>query len=195
MFEVQVRPEEPRFNRSDNTLALYRNTIYSGRTWGTGGSTGRVDPRRKRAAMTTVLRQMPASAQTLLGSDALAHVVTLDRNGLPQVSVVWCGVRDNDVLFCTEGSSAKVRNIKRNPRVVLSIEDEMRNAAGTQHHLVIHGVAEVLGPVDQELCDQLCAVYAGHRDHPINLGKSPTAVTVAVHVERIGGNGPWSTGD
>lgn len=138
------------------------------------------------------LRELPASAQTLLGSDALAHVVTLDRDGLPQVSVVWCGIRDNDVLFCTEGNSAKVRNIRRNPRVVLSIEDEMRNAAGAQHHLVLHGEAEILGPADPKLCDELCSVYAGNRDHPINLRNSASAVTVAVHIHRIGGNGPWT---
>lgn len=49
----------------------------------------------------TVLRSIPAPAQALLGSNALAHVVTLNSNGTPQVSVVWCGVRDEQVLFCT----------------------------------------------------------------------------------------------
>lgn len=121
----------------------------------------------------------------------MAHVVTLSPNGTPQVSVVWCGVRDEQVLFCTEADTAKVRNIRRNPRVVLSIEDEARNAAGTQQHLVIHGTASVLGPVDPSLCDELCRIYAGDSDHPLSLRGSPTAVTVGVDVHRIGGNGPW----
>ncbi|UDY37594.1 PPOX class F420-dependent oxidoreductase [Dermatobacter hominis] len=139
-----------------------------------------------------VLRSIPAPAQALLGSNALAHVVTLNPDGTPQVSVVWCGVRDEQVLFCTEADTAKVRNIRRNPRVVLSIEDEARNAAGTQQHLVIQGDATVLGPADKELCDELCRVYAGRPDHDLNLRSSPTAVTVAVDVQRIGGNGPWT---
>lgn len=139
----------------------------------------------------TSLRQLPASAQVLLGSDALAHVITVGKDGLPQVAVVWCGVKDDDVLFCTESNSTKVRNIRRNPRVVLSIEDEMRNTAGTQHHLVLHGEAEILDTADPALCDQLCAAYTGTADHPTNLRRSSTAVTVVVHVDRIGGNGPW----
>lgn len=139
----------------------------------------------------TVLHTIPTPAQALLGSNALAHVITLNPDGTPQVSVVWCGVRDEQVLFCTEADTAKVRNIRRDPRVVLSVEDEARNAAGTQQHLVIHGEATVSGPVDRALCDELCRVYAGRADHPLNLRGSPTAVTVAVDVHRIGGNGPW----
>ena len=71
----------------------------------------------------TVLRSIPAPAEALLGSSALAHVVTRNRDGTPQVSVVWCGVRGDHVYFCAEGSTAKIRNIARDPAVVLSTED------------------------------------------------------------------------
>ena len=141
-----------------------------------------------------MLHSIPAPAEALLGSDALAHVITLNSDGTPQVSVVWCGVRGERVLFCTEAETAKVRNLRRRPHVVLSIEDEARNAAGTQQHLVIHGRAEVLGPADPDLCDDLSRTYAGSARHPLNLRNSPTAVTVAVDIERIGGNGPWAVG-
>ncbi|MCD9624296.1 TIGR03618 family F420-dependent PPOX class oxidoreductase [Rhabdothermincola salaria] len=141
----------------------------------------------------TVLRSIPAPAQTLLGSNALAHLVTQNPDGSPQVSVVWCGVRDDQVFFCAEGSTAKVRNIRRHPAVVLSIEDEARNVAGTQQHLLVYGDARVVAePADRALCDELCRVYVGTADHPLNLGRSPGSVTVAVDVRRIGGNGPWT---
>jgi PPOX class probable F420-dependent enzyme len=141
----------------------------------------------------TMLRSIPAPAEALLGSSALAHVVTRSPDGTPQVSVVWCGVRGDQVLFCAEGSSAKVRNLRRDPAVVLSIEDEARNQAGTQQHLLIYGSATVLpGPADKDLCDELCRTYVGKADHPLNLSRSATAVTVAVDVHRIGGNGPWT---
>ena len=139
-----------------------------------------------------LLRSIPAPAAALLGSDALAHVVTINEDGSPQVSVVWCGIRDERVLFCTEERTAKVRNIRRRPDVVLSIEDEARNAAGTQQHLVIRGRAVVLGPADHQLCDDLSRTYVGTASHPLNLRTSPTAVTVAVDVDHIGGNGPWT---
>jgi PPOX class probable F420-dependent enzyme len=139
------------------------------------------------------LRSIPAPAEALLGSNALAHVVTRNGDGTPQVSVVWCGVKEDRVVFCADADTAKVRNLRRDPDVILSIEDEARNRTGTQQHLLIYGRAEILGPADPSLCDELCRVYVGRADHPLNLGRSPTAVTVAVEIERIGGNGPWSS--
>lgn len=142
----------------------------------------------------TVLRSIPAPAEALLGSSALAHVVTRNRDGTPQVSVVWCGLRGDQVLFCTEGSTAKVRNLRRDPLVVLSIEDEARNLAGNQQHLLIYGRATVIdGAPDKALCDDLCRTYVGRADHAMNLSRSSSAVTVAVDIDRIGGNGPWAS--
>lgn len=142
----------------------------------------------------TQLRSIPAPAEALLGSSALAHVVTCNPDGSPQVSVVWCGLRGDQVLFCTEGSTAKVRNLRRHPNVVLSIEDEVRNRAGNQQHLLVYGRAAVIdGPPEKALCDDLCRTYTGRADHPMNLSRSATAVTVAVEIDRIAGNGPWAT--
>jgi len=143
----------------------------------------------------TVLRSIPAPAEVLLGSNALAHVVTRNRDGTPQVSVVWCGVRDDRIFFAAEADTIKVRNVRREPQVILSIEDEARNATGTQQHLLVFGRAEVVGPADRELCDELCRTYVGRSDHPLNLSRSATAVMVAVEVDRIGGNGPWTVGE
>lgn len=141
----------------------------------------------------TVLRSIPAPAEALLGSSALAHVVTRSPSGAPQVSVVWCGLRGDRVLFCTEADTAKVRNLRRDPSVVLSIEDEVRNRSGAQQHLVLYGQASIIdGPPDKALCDDLCRTYTGRANHPMNLSRSASAVTVAVDIDRIGGNGPWA---
>ena len=141
----------------------------------------------------TTLRTIPAPVEALLGSDALAHIITSNPDGTPQVSVVWCGVRGEHVVFCTEGNTAKVRNLRREPRVLLSIEDEARNASGTQQHLVLHGHVLDVGPVDADLCNELCRTYVGRADHPLNLRHSATAVTVTIEIDRIGGNGPWGS--
>lgn len=142
----------------------------------------------------TALRSIPAPAETLLGGNALAHVITRNPSGTPQVSVVWCGLRGDQILFCTEANTAKVRNIRHDPTVILSIEDDVRNRRGHQQHLVVHGRATVLdGPVDRALADDLCRRYVGTADHPTNLGRSATAVTITIDVDRIGGNGPWTS--
>jgi PPOX class probable F420-dependent enzyme len=137
------------------------------------------------------LRPLPHEAEVLLGSNALAHVVTMNPDGSPQVSVVWCGVQGDVVRFVTEAATAKVRNLARDPRVVLSVEDEERNLRGHQHHLVLRGTATITGGPDPELFDALCREYLGHVDHAAPLRDSATSVVVSVAIEEIGGNGPW----
>lgn len=135
-----------------------------------------------------------APLQALLGTDAVAHVWTLNPDGSPQVSVVWVIARDDQILFGTAGDSVKARNLTANPRVILSIEDTERNERGFQRHLVVHGRAAIEPGPDPVLMDQLAMKYAGLRRHPLALRDSPTAVIVRVSVDRIGGLGPWIGG-
>ena len=41
---------------------------------------------------------LPHSARGVLESDALAHLVTLNRDGSPQVSVIWVGLDGDDIV-------------------------------------------------------------------------------------------------
>ncbi len=134
---------------------------------------------------------LPAPAQALLGSDAVAHVWTSNPDGSPQVSVVWVIVQDDEILFGADAASRKVRNIATNDRVVLSVEDSERNARGFQRHLVVHGRASVQAGPDPTVMDRLARKYLGLGRHPLALRDSPTAVVVRISVERIAGVGPW----
>lgn len=137
--------------------------------------------------MTTI----SAPLQALLGSDAVAHVWTRNPDGSPQVSVVWVIARDDEVLFGTDGSSVKARNLAVDPHIILSVEDTERNERGFQRHLVIHGTATVEPGPDPKLMDALAAKYVGLGRHPLALRDSPTAVVVRVGINRISGVGPW----
>ncbi len=132
-----------------------------------------------------------APLQALLGTDAVAHVWTMNPDGSPQVSVVWVIARDDQILFGTAGNSIKARNLAANPKVILSVEDTERNERGFQRHLVVHGRALIEPGPDPVLMDQLAMKYAGLRRHPLALRDSPSAVVVRVSVDRIGGLGPW----
>lgn len=134
---------------------------------------------------------IPAPAQALLGSDAVAHVWTCNEDGTPQVSVVWVVVQGDEVLFGTSAASRKARNLARDPRVVLSIEDEERNERGFQRHLILHGRAALTPGPDAALMDRLAQKYLGLRRHPLALRDSPSMVVVRVAVERVSGVGPW----
>lgn len=137
------------------------------------------------------MAEIPASAQALLGTDAIAHVWTRNPDGSPQVSVVWVIVQDDQILFGTDGRSVKARNLRNDPSVILSIEDTERNERGFQRHLVIRGRAAIEPELPSRLIDDLCRKYVGLANHPLSLRQSPSAVTVRVDIERLSGVGPW----
>jgi PPOX class probable F420-dependent enzyme len=134
---------------------------------------------------------LPAPAQALLGTDAVAHVWTCNPDGTPQVSVVWVILQDDEILFGANGDAVKCRNLRANPRIILSIEDDERNSRGFQRHLVVHGRATVEDGPNPALMDRLAHKYTGLRRHPLALRDAPGAVVVRVSVERISGVGPW----
>jgi len=134
---------------------------------------------------------LSAPAETLLGSDAVAHVWTENRDGSPQVSVVWVIVRDDEIVFGCDQSSQKAINLRRNPLVVLSIEDDVRNEQGFQRHLVIRGRAAIEERPDPALMDRLAKKYTGLDRHPLAMRDAPTSVVVRVAIDRISGVGPW----
>ena len=132
-----------------------------------------------------------APVQTLLGSDAVAHVWTRNRSGTPQVSVVWVIAQGDEIVFGTDANSQKVKNLRRDPSILLSIEDVERNERGFQRHLVIRGRAELEPGPDPELMDRLAEKYTGLKRHPLALRDSPDCIVVRVIPERISGVGPW----
>lgn len=139
----------------------------------------------------TSLASLSAPAHALLGSDAVAHVWTCNADGSPQVSVVWVVVEHDEILFGCDRDSQKARNLRRDPSIVLSIEDEVRNANGYQRHLVVRGTARLDDGPDPHLMDRLAAKYTPLERHPLAIRDAPTSVVVRVAVERISGVGPW----
>ncbi len=134
---------------------------------------------------------LSAPAETLLGSDAVAHVWTENRDGSPQVSVVWVVVRDDEIVFGCDRSSQKAINLRRNPSIVLSVEDDVRNEQGFQRHLVIRGQATIEDQPDPALMDRLAKKYTGLDRHPLAMRDSPSSIVIRVSIDRIGGVGPW----
>ena len=135
--------------------------------------------------------ELLAQADALLGSDAVAHVWTTNPDGTPQVSVVWVIAQGDDIVFGTDTSSQKAKNLRRDNRIVLSIEDTERNERGFQRHLVARGRARIHPGPDPELMDRLATKYLGLERHPLALRDSPTSVVVKVRIDRISGVGPW----
>ena len=85
---------------------------------------------------------LPESARELLESNALAHMVTLNRDGSLQVTIVWVGLDGDEIVSAHLNRHQKVKNVERDPRVSISLEGTEANAMGL-HYLVVHGRARV----------------------------------------------------
>src|SRR2546430_13436207 len=86
---------------------------------------------------------LPDSARGVLQAPALAHLVTLEPDGRPQVSIVWVGLDGDEIVAGHLPEHRKIRNMRRDPRVVLSVEAGTRNQLGLDEYLVVHGRARI----------------------------------------------------
>lgn len=135
---------------------------------------------------------IPESARALIESGPLAHCVTLNADGSPQVSAVWIGLDVDDVVMAHVPRNAKVRNLERDPRIVLSLQGDDRNEIGMQDYLVLHGRASVTEGGAPELLRKLVKVYGGpDAEFPLPPN-APPGYVVRIAVDRIGGFGPWA---
>jgi PPOX class probable F420-dependent enzyme len=134
---------------------------------------------------------IPDRARDLIESDALAHLVTLEADGRPQVSCVWVGLEDGDIVFASVGGRRKLDNIRRDPRVSLSIEGTATNEIGLREYLVVHGTARIEQGGGPELLQRLAYTYIGPDAKFPPMDDPPPGVVVHITPERLGGVGPW----
>lgn len=128
----------------------------------------------------------------MLESDGLAHLVTLNADGSPQVTIVWVGLDGDDIVSAHLGERQKLRNIRRDSRVALSIETEKTNEFGLREYLVIHGRATIEEGGAPELLQRLAHTYLGPEVTFPPMPDPPPGFRLRIAVERIGGVGPWA---
>jgi PPOX class probable F420-dependent enzyme len=134
-----------------------------------------------------------SAARRLIESGALAHLVTTNDDGSPQVSVVWVGL-DGDELVSAhlDGRQRKLANIRRDPRVALSFEASTNNETGMRHYLVVHGRATITDGAGPDLLHRLAQTYIGPGTVFPPMPDPPPGFLIHVSVTRVGGHGPWT---
>ena len=134
---------------------------------------------------------LPDSARAVIESAALAHLVTLNPDGSPQVSCVWVGL-DGDEIVCGHlPRHRKVENIERDPRVALSIEGEQSNELGLKHYLVVYGRARITDGGGPDLLQRLAETYLGPGIKFPPMPDPPPGYITHITPQRIAGVGPW----
>jgi PPOX class probable F420-dependent enzyme len=136
--------------------------------------------------------ELPDAARKLIESDALAHLVTLNADGSPQVSCVWMGLEGDELVAGHLRPQQKIRNIERDSRVVVTFEGTRIHPPGLKEYLVVHGRARVTEGGAPELLQRLAHVYLGPDVHFPPMPDPPPGFVTRIAVERIGGVGPWA---
>ncbi|HZI96085.1 MAG TPA: PPOX class F420-dependent oxidoreductase [Actinomycetales bacterium] len=137
-----------------------------------------------------------AAARGLIESGVLAHMVTVNEDGSPQVSVVWVGLDGDEIVSGhLDGRQRKIRNLRRDPRAVISFEARSSNAVGMRDYLVVRGRARVTEGGAPELLHRLAQVYVGPGTRFPPMDDPPPGFVARITVDHVGGSGPWHDGD
>ena len=134
---------------------------------------------------------LPGSVLAFIETGPLAHVVTLGSDGMPQVSMAWVGIEDDEIVIGTLGDQAKLRNIRADPRVAVSFEAPGKNDFGLDHYLVVYGQARVTVGGAAALLQQLAYRYIGPDVVFPGMPNPPPGFVIRIAPERIAGIGPW----
>ena len=130
----------------------------------------------------------------MLASPALAHLVTLNPDGSPQVTVVWVGLDGDEIVAAHLAEHRKIRNIRHDSRVALSVEAGTRNAMGLTEYLVVYGTARITDGEAADLLQELAHTYLGPGVRFPPMDNPPPGYITHITVDRVSGVGPWAGG-
>jgi PPOX class probable F420-dependent enzyme len=136
---------------------------------------------------------LPDSARAVIESGALAHLVTRNPDGSPQITCIWVGLDGDEIVSGHLGAGQrKLANVRRDPRVSLSLEAAGANEIGMRHYLVLHGRARLTEGGAAELLQRLAYVYVGPGVVFPPMPEPPPGHVMHIEIERVGGLGPWT---
>src|SRR5712692_278162 len=137
--------------------------------------------------------KIPQSVRELLPKAPHAHLTTLNSDGSPQVTVVWVGIQNEEFVIGHMSMHQKIRNIRRDPRVALSMLGDTTNVMGMREYVVVHGKARVTEGGAVNLLRTLAPIYLGpNADYPPPSMRNIPGYVTRITPDRFGGIGPWS---
>ncbi len=135
---------------------------------------------------------IPDPVRKVLESNALAHVVTINDDGGPHVSLAWVGLEEDEILIATLFEQRKLANVRRDPQVVISFETSTVNEWGMHEYLVVYGKGRVTEGGAPELLQRLATTYIGPDVKFPPMPDPPPGFVTRITPERFTGSGPWN---
>ncbi|GFM19663.1 MULTISPECIES: PPOX class F420-dependent oxidoreductase [Mycobacteriaceae] len=126
-------------------------------------------------------------ARALIGDGTDATLVTLNPDGSPQVSVVWIALQstpDGDELVSAHlAEYQKTRNIRRDPRVAVTIMSKQPHPGIPTPYLSVTGEARIVEGGAPELLTDLAEVMLGSSEH-FPPPDSPPGLLTRIRIEK-----------
>jgi PPOX class probable F420-dependent enzyme len=135
--------------------------------------------------------RLPDSAKALLDSDANVHLVTINPDGSPQASMVWAGMDGEEICIGSITMRQKLKNVRRDPRVTLSIESPEHDRSGLDFYLVVIGTARLVEGGAPELVSSLAKRRLPEGTQFPRGTDHPPGWVMRITPERWRGYGPW----
>ncbi|OBF49484.1 PPOX class F420-dependent enzyme [Mycobacterium sp. 852002-50816_SCH5313054-b] len=137
------------------------------------------------------------AARDLIGKGADATLVTVNPDGSPQVSLVWVALRstpegDDELVTAHLAEHKKVRNIRKDPRVAVTIVSLPGAGAGMRPYLSIKGTARIVEGGAPELLRELNPVL-GDPTLKFPPDDAPPGLLTRIRIDKVGGIGPWAS--
>jgi len=137
---------------------------------------------------------MPVSlseaVRKILDSPNPAVLGTINPDGSPQTSVVWVGLDGDDLLISTAAGRRKERNVRREPRVSLSVYD----TEDPLQYVEVRGSATVAEDIGRSLAVSLAEKYEGPGagEEYLQLPPEVVRVTIRITPQRVLGSAAGS---
>jgi PPOX class probable F420-dependent enzyme len=131
-----------------------------------------------------------ATVRAAIEAGPIGHVVTLGQDGAPQCSLAWIGFDGEEVVIGTMFDQAKLRNLRRDPRIAISFETGRSDPYGLNEYGVLHGRARITEGGAPALLGRLAQTYIGPGTVYPPFPDPPDGWVIRVTVERVSGSEP-----
>lgn len=138
------------------------------------------------------MSEISQAVRDFLATGPLGHVVTIDPDGTPHVTLAWVGVDGDELVWATfHGEQRKIDSLRRDDRITISFQAHEHSGPGLHPYLVVEGKARIDEGGALEVMDRLAGAYIAP-GAVFPMRDVPPGLVVHVAVDRVYGVGPWT---
>lgn len=125
--------------------------------------------------------ELTDAQRALFAPKNFATIATINPNGQPQLSVVWCRAEGNDILVSTVEGRRKHLNLVRDNRVTILVQPE----GEPYKYVEVRGTATMTHDGGVELIDELARAYTGQDRYTADDGTDNVRVVVRITPHKV----------